>query len=103
MSKEMVNHPSYYNVSGKKECIDEIIEILGEAGAIFFCLGNVHKYLYRKNEKGKPDEDILKAKWYIEKAEELYFKHYDKLDTRSRKKIAECLQTVNINNFERRD
>lgn len=91
MSKEIVNHPSHYNVPGKKECIDEIIDLLGPAGAIFFCLGNVQKYLYRKDEKGKPDEDVKKAKWYKEKANELYCKYYVRLDINARKKIANCL------------
>ena len=27
--KEQVNHPSHYNLPGKKECIDEMVDIYG--------------------------------------------------------------------------
>ena len=28
-NKEQVNHPEHYNISGRKECIEEMIEIWG--------------------------------------------------------------------------
>lgn len=31
-----------------------------------FCIGNAMKYLWRRNEKGKPIEDLRKAIRYIE-------------------------------------
>lgn len=71
MSKEMINHPSHYNQQGKKECIDEIADVLGDAGAIYFCLGNAMKYNYRAGEKeGNPKEqDERKIQWYLDWAD----------------------------------
>lgn len=31
-----------------------------------FCLGNAMKYIWRANHKGKPIEDLRKAKQYLE-------------------------------------
>jgi len=59
---EMVDHPDHYN-SGKIEVI-EYIEDLGLAED--FCAGNAIKYISRYKYKGKPEEDIKKAIWYLE-------------------------------------
>jgi len=32
-----------------------------------YCKGNVQKYLWRMEHKGKPKEDALKAQWYLNK------------------------------------
>lgn len=66
MEKEMVNHPDHYK-TGKFECIDVMLEIFGPQATMDFCLLNSFKYLYRCNAKGKKDEDIAKARWYIDK------------------------------------
>lgn len=57
--RNMVNHPPHYNghPSGV-ECI-EVAEHLP------FCLGNAFKYLFRRNDKGSPRQDLEKALWYI--------------------------------------
>ena len=60
MSK--VNHPKHYNL-GKIETI-EYIKDIGIAEE--FCIGNALKYITRYKLKGKPIEDLQKAKWYIE-------------------------------------
>ncbi len=52
---------SHYRVEGMPECID-IINGLG----LNFELGNAMKYLYRQDKKGSSDEDLQKAKRYIE-------------------------------------
>lgn len=58
-------HPEHYTY-GKYECIDVLKDVLGEEGFKEFCRGNVFKYLWRYNHKnGK--EDLLKAKYYLEK------------------------------------
>lgn len=58
-------HPEHYAYS-KYECINVLKDILGEEGFKEFCRGNVFKYLWRYNHKnGK--EDLLKAKYYLEK------------------------------------
>lgn len=57
-----VNHPKHYN-SGKIE----VIEYLKDQGiAEDFCIGNVIKYVSRHKHKGKPLEDLEKAKWYLD-------------------------------------
>lgn len=60
--KEMVIHPDHYNVSGRKECWDEMKELFGDAAvAIFDCL-SAYKYRYRAGEKDGNPEEQDKAK-----------------------------------------
>ena len=62
MEKEAINHPEHYNEhpSGV-ECI-QIVEHMN------FCLGNAMKYIWRAGVKTEnPDEDLEKAKWYIQR------------------------------------
>lgn len=56
-----VNHPPHYksHPSGI-ECI-EVTEHMN------FCLGNAVKYIWRCGEKGKPIEDLKKARWYLDR------------------------------------
>lgn len=56
-----VNHPPHYtrHPSGV-ECI-QITEHMN------FNLGNAVKYIWRAGEKGKPLEDLRKARWYVER------------------------------------
>ena len=56
-----VSHPSHYNV-GKIEVIDAI-----EDWCLNFSLGNAVKYIARADHKGKPIEDLEKARWYIDR------------------------------------
>lgn len=60
-----VNKPAHYQ--GKVECIDAIESAVeGLEGIEAVCTANVIKYVYRwKKKNGK--EDLLKAKWYLEK------------------------------------
>ena len=67
MSKEdMVNHPPHYNQGGM-EVIDVIEAGIGDQGFIGNLLGNILKYLLRFRHKGKPIEDLKKARWYLDK------------------------------------
>ena len=59
--KEAVNHPDHYNV-GKIEVIDFI-----EAWGLNFAEGSVVKYITRYKFKGKPVEDLKKARFYIDR------------------------------------
>ena len=61
-----VNHPKHYN-TGKIEVIDAI-----EEWNMGFCDGNVIKYVARHKHKGKPIEDLKKAKWYLERLIQQY-------------------------------
>jgi hypothetical protein len=56
-----VNQPSHYKGNGL-ECIQVI-----EAFDLGFNLGNVVKYLLRAGKKGDRREDLLKARWYLER------------------------------------
>lgn len=59
--EEMVNHPEHYN-KGKFEVIDVI-----EDWNLNFNLGNAVKYIARCEHKGKKEEDLKKAIWYLER------------------------------------
>ena len=65
-----VNHPSHYE-TGKFECIDVMVETQGVEVTMNFCVCNALKYIYRHKRKNGI-EDIQKAIWYLNKAEELY-------------------------------
>lgn len=65
---EKVNHPTHYNIPGRKECIEEIAEKYGMVVAGIFCLTNSYKYLYRAGikEGESQGDDVKKAKWYFD-------------------------------------
>lgn len=62
MGKEMVNHPSHYN-QGSIETITVIHD-----WQLGFSSGNALKYISRAAHKGKKEEDLKKAIWYLEDA-----------------------------------
>lgn len=68
-----VNHPEHYNLPGKKECIEQMREDYGNHVTSVFCLTNAYKYLYRAGHKGDKDEDIDKAIWYFNYANDKLF------------------------------
>ena len=59
--KEMVNHPSHYNM-GKYEAIDVI-----EDWGLNFNLGNAVKYISRAGHKDDIVQDLKKSLWYIDR------------------------------------
>lgn len=62
-----VNSPNHY-LAGSIECIDAIEASASSPDAFRgYCKGNVQKYLWRMEHKGKPKEDALKAQWYLNK------------------------------------
>lgn len=62
-----VDRPSHYT-QGKIECIDAIeAATVGKTGIEAACVANVIKYLWRYEAKGKPEQDVEKARWYINK------------------------------------
>jgi hypothetical protein len=61
MSAEAVNHPKHYAVSGL-----EPIEAI-EKWNLGFNLGNTIKYIARADHKGRPIEDLKKARWYLDR------------------------------------
>ena len=64
--EDMVNHPSHYT-SGGVECIDAITAALSKYDdpVDSWLVGQVIKYLWRAPLKGKYDEDIHKAQFYL--------------------------------------
>ena len=59
--KEMINHPSHYNM-GKYEAIDVI-----EDWNLNFNLGNAVKYISRAGHKDDIVQDLKKSLWYIDR------------------------------------
>lgn len=68
---ENVEHPAHYKKNGT-ECIDWIKEAMTEDEFRGYLKGNALKYIWRYENKGKPVEDLMKARWYLEQlAEEM--------------------------------
>lgn len=61
-----INHPSHYTTGGM-EVIDILKAKLAPDEFKGYCKGNVLKYLFRAEYKGKEKEDYQKAKWYLER------------------------------------
>lgn len=68
---EKINHPEHYNRPGRKECIEEMLDIYGPEKVIAFCELNAYKYRYRAGFKGSKEEDLKKANWYLNKMTEI--------------------------------
>ena len=66
MRSDSVNRPSHY-CKGGGECIDAIKASMTPEAFMGFCKGNVMKYVYRYESKGKPSEDLRKAEWYLKR------------------------------------
>lgn len=66
-----VNHPQHY-ASGSLECIDWIESMLTEEEFRGYLKGNVLKYVWRHEDKGKPVQDLSKAIWYLERLKDGY-------------------------------
>ena len=72
ISEDPVNHPSHYEKQCSLECID-VMEACFDYDAVFdFCVCNAFKYLWRHKFKNG-NEDLLKAAWYIDKAERIMY------------------------------
>lgn len=59
-----VNHPSHYT-QGDIECIDAIKASMSVWEFRGYLKGNIQKYIWRYNDKLKPQEDLKKAQWYL--------------------------------------
>ena len=64
MEKFSVEHPAHYT-KGSIECIQAIKSSMSSNEYLAYCKGNVIKYMWRYEEKGK-EEDLRKAKAYID-------------------------------------
>ena len=64
---DAINHPVHYvNGPACPHCGNtiECITVTEEMG---FCLGNVVKYIWRRNLKGDTLKDLKKARWYLDR------------------------------------
>jgi hypothetical protein len=68
--KDTVNHPSHYN-QGKREVIEEMRLMFGDEDVKAFCKLNAYKYMRRADYKGKKEEDLAKAEWYMDYLDEM--------------------------------
>ena len=60
-----VHHPKHYNIPGRKECIEEMIDKFGYEKVEAFCELNSYKYQYR-HELKNGQEDLGKAQNYTD-------------------------------------
>jgi hypothetical protein len=71
---DTVNKPTHYN-NGKVECIEAIDASMSDIEFRGYLKGNVLKYVWRYLYKGKPLEDLKKARWYLDRLIESYEQH----------------------------
>lgn len=62
---EAVNHPAHYGGDTPYETIKVLEAWMGRGDVIAFCHANAIKYLSRSGKKGFAEEDLKKARWYI--------------------------------------
>jgi hypothetical protein len=72
--RDTVNKPTHYN-NGKVECIEAIDASMSDIEFRGYLKGNVLKYVWRYLYKGKPLEDLKKARWYLDRLIESYEQH----------------------------
>lgn len=70
MEQDNVNHPSHYNIGGRKECWEEMIEKFGIFYTAVFDVMNAYKYFYRAGMKegNTKEQDLQKMHKYIDHA-----------------------------------
>ena len=61
-----VNHPNHYT-SGGIECLDALEASMSPIEYAGFLKGQVFKYIWRYRLKGKPLEDLKKARFYLDR------------------------------------
>jgi hypothetical protein len=64
--EDPVNRPSHYT-SGGIECIDALEASMTPIEYAGFLKGQVFKYIWRYRLKGKPSEDLKKARYYLDR------------------------------------
>lgn len=63
---DVVNSPEHYRQGGI-EAIEAIAASMTREEYKGYLKGNCMKYLWRYRNKGKPAEDLRKAKWYLDR------------------------------------
>lgn len=65
LDSDPVNSPEHYKTESGLEAIDVIDSFVPDAYSYY--MGNVLKYVLRHTSKGKPQQDLEKARWYLNK------------------------------------
>ena len=63
---DAVSYPEHYN-TGEVECIEAIKSSMSWIAYRGYLKGNIEKYLWRYEQKGKPLQDLSKCHWYLSK------------------------------------
>jgi hypothetical protein len=63
---DVVNSPPHYKTGGI-EAIEGIEASMGPEAFAGYLKGNIIKYMWRYERKGKPIEDLKKARWYLDR------------------------------------
>lgn len=63
---DVVNSPPHYK-SGGIEAIEGIEASMEPEAYAGYLKGNIMKYMWRYERKGKPIEDLKKARWYLDR------------------------------------
>ena len=63
---DVVNSPPHYK-SGGIEAIEGIEASMAPEAYAGYLKGNIMKYMWRYERKGKPIEDLKKARWYLDR------------------------------------
>ena len=63
---DVVNSPPHYKAGGI-EAIEGIEASMGPEAYAGYLKGNIMKYMWRYERKGKPIEDLKKARWYLDR------------------------------------
>ena len=66
LAADPVNHPAHYTQGGI-ECIDAIQASMTVEEYAGYLKGQVIKYIWRYKHKGKPAEDLKKARFYLDR------------------------------------
>ena len=69
--KATVTNPPHYR-QGDIECIEAIKAACGEDGYDGYLQGNIIKYIWRFKHKGRAQDDLGKAKWYLNELIKVY-------------------------------
>ncbi|AOX16660.1 DUF3310 domain-containing protein [Kozakia baliensis] len=67
VSHDPVNHPKHYASHPARCACGASIECIQITEHVGFNLGNALKYVWRADLKGNADEDLKKARWYLER------------------------------------
>lgn len=64
--EDAINHPSHYNINRSGDQAIETFDYI-ESWEMEYAQGNIIKYVSRYKFKGKPLQDLLKARWYLDR------------------------------------